>query len=177
MISKTEISSFQLIFLLIHGQIGVGVITLPYDIFVKAKSDAWISVLITGIIIQIFIFIYGCLLRRFPNYSLFVLSYLSVAILIMARFSYFLKTWMMPMTPKWILLSILSFTVIFIVIENIQVIGRFTVLMSVVFIGFFIVNVYALKYIHITHILPVGSSGITSITKGIAPAIFSFQGF
>src|SRR5699024_12649219 len=48
MISKTEISSFQLIFLLIHGQNGVGVITLPYDIFVKAKSDAWISVLITG---------------------------------------------------------------------------------------------------------------------------------
>lgn len=196
MISKTEISSFQLIFLLIHGQIGVGVITLPYDIFVKAKTDAWISVLITGIIIQIFIFIYGCLLRRFPNYSLFdiaihllgnfvgkifivifVLSYLSVATLIMARFSYFLKAWMMPMTPKWILLSILSFTVIFIVIENIQVIGRFTVLMSVVFIGFFIVNVYALKYIHITHILPIGSSGITSITKGIAPAIFSFQGF
>src|SRR5699024_10029138 len=50
-------------------------------------------------------------------------------------------------------------------------------MMSVVFIGFFIVNVYALKYIHITHILPIGSSGITSITKGIAPAIFSFQGF
>src|SRR5699024_428243 len=136
-----------------------------YDIFVKAKSDAWISVLITGIIIQIFIFIYGCLLRRFPNYSLFdiaihllvnfvgtifivifVLSYLSVATLIMARFSYFLKTWMMTMTPKWILLSIISFTVIFIVIENIQIISRFTVLMSVVFIGFFIVYVYALKY-------------------------------
>src|SRR5699024_5847586 len=84
--------------------------TLPYDIFVKAKSDAWISVLITGIIIQIFIFIYGCLLRRFPNYSLFdiaihllgnfvgkifivifVLSYISVAKLIMARFSFYFK--------------------------------------------------------------------------------------
>src|SRR5699024_11058322 len=169
MISKTEISSFQLIFLLIHGQIGVGVITLPYDIFVKAKSDAWISVLITGIIIQIFIFIYGCLLRRFPNYSLFdiaihllgnfvgkifivifVLSYLSVATLIMARFSYFLKTWMMPMTPKWILLSLLSFTVIFIVIENIQVIGSLTVLMTEACIAYFLLNDYSLKYIHIT---------------------------
>src|SRR5699024_5490375 len=123
MISKTEISSFQLVFLLIHAQIGVGVITLPYDIFVKAGSDEWISVLITGIIVQIFIFIYGYLLRRFPDYSLFdicihvlgkfvgrifilllILSYLSVTTLIMARFSYFLKTWMMPMTPKWILL-------------------------------------------------------------------------
>ena len=196
MISKTEISSFQLVFLLIHAQIGVGVITLPYDIFVKAGSDAWISVLITGIIVQIFIFIYGYLLRRFPDYSLFdicihvlgkfvgrifilllILSYLSVTTLIMARFSYFLKTWMMPMTPKWILLSIISFTVIFIVIDNIQVIGRFSFLMSIVFIGFFVVSLYALKYINITHILPIGSSGTTSITKGIAPALFSFQGF
>src|SRR5699024_7298065 len=83
----------------------------------------------------IFIFIYGCLLRRFPDYTLFdiaihllgkvvgkifivlfILSYLSVATLTMAKFSYFLKTWMMPMTPKWILLIILSFTVLFIVI-------------------------------------------------------------
>src|SRR5699024_6560587 len=194
--SRTEISSFQLIFILIHGQIGVGVITLPYDVFVKAKHDAWISILLTGIIIQIFIFIYGCLLRRFPNYTLFdiaihllgkvvgrifivlfILSYLGVATLIMARFSYFLKTWMMPMTPKWILLLILSFTVIFIVIENIQVIGRFTFLMSIVFIGFFVVSIYALKYINITHILPIGSNGIASITKGIEPALFSFQGF
>lgn len=196
MISRTEISSFQLIFLLIHGQIGVGVITLPYDIFVKAKSDAWISVLITGIIVQIFILIYGCLLRRFPDYSLFdicihllgkfvgrifillfVLSYLSVVTITMSKFSYFIKTWMMPMTPKWILLSILCFIVIFIVIENIQIIARFSFLMSIVFIGFFVVSLYTLQYINITHILPIGSSGITSITKGVAPALFSFQGF
>src|SRR5699024_7721444 len=79
--------------------------------------------------------------------------------------------------PKWVLLFILSLTVIFIVIENIQVIGRFTVLLSVVFIGFFIVNVNALKYIHITYILPIGSTVITSIRKGIAPSIFSVQEF
>lgn len=196
MISRTEMSSFQLTFFLIHAQIGVGVISLPYDIFLKAKTDAWISVLLTGMIVQIIIFLYGILIRRFPELTLYdicvflfgkifgkmlilllVISYISAATIIIAKFAYLLKIWMMPMTPRWILIAILCLTAIFIMKENIQVIARFIVLMSVVFIGFIVACFYAFVYADITFILPVGSSGPSAITKGILPSIFSFQGF
>src|SRR5690625_2578234 len=71
MIGKNNITTFQLIFLLIHFQIGVGVITLPYDVYMKAKSDAWISILLTGVIIQLIILLYGALIKRFPSSNLY----------------------------------------------------------------------------------------------------------
>lgn len=195
MMNKTEISTFQLIFILIHAQIGVGIISLPYDIFIKANGDAWISVLLTGILIQLMILIYGSLIRRFPHHNLFeisiilfgkwlgklfiilyIISYISAGALMLAKFSYLLKTWMMPFTPKWILLLLMCFIVIFIVKENIQIIARFSVLSSVVFIGFLVAALYSLFHANITFILPVGASGINAITKGIPPSLFSFQG-
>src|SRR5690625_7623896 len=71
MIGKNNITTFQLIFLLIHFQIGVGVITLPYDVYMKAKSDAWISILLTGVIIQLIILLYVALIKRFQSSNLY----------------------------------------------------------------------------------------------------------
>ena len=69
--NKTEISLFQLAFILIHAQIGVGVITLPYDVFIKANGDSLILIIIAGIILQIILILYFMLIRRFPSSNLY----------------------------------------------------------------------------------------------------------
>lgn len=196
MIGKSNITTFQLIFLLIHFQIGVGVITLPYDVYMKAKSDAWISILLTGVIIQLIILLYGALIKRFPSSNLYdvvqilfgrifgkifiilySIYYISVGSLVLAKYVYFLKAWMMPITPKWILLALMCFTAVFLVKENLQIIARFTVISSVVFIGFIGASAYALKYANLTFILPIGTNGIMSVIQGLPSGIFAFQGF
>lgn len=196
MINKTEISAFQLVFLLIHVQIGVGIINLPYDIFLKANSDAWISILLSGMFIQLIILCYSFLIKRFPNYTIYdihltllgkwigsliiivyILFYIISGSLVLANFVYYIKTWLMPRTPSWVLIGLMGLGAIFILKENLQIIARFLVLCSVFLIGFIVAAFYAFKFANITFILPVGSNGITSITKGIAPSFLSFQGF
>lgn len=196
MIRNNNITTFQLIFLLIHFQIGIGIITLPYDVYMNAKSDAWISLLATGLIIQLILLLFGALMKRFPSNNLYeimhilfgkffgkvftilyTLYFISVGSLLLAKFVYFIKAWMLPLTPKWILFALMSFIVIYLVKENLQIIARFATLSSVVFIGFISAAIYALKYANITFILPIGVNGMIPIIEGIPPSIFSFQGF
>lgn len=196
MINKKEITQFQLIFLLIHSQVGVGVITLPFDVFMKAKGDGWISVLLTGALIQIMIFLFGALMVRFPSSNLYgivqslfgkwigkviVLLYsiyfITIGGLILTKFAYILKAWMMPLTPKWLIIAIMTFTAVYIVKENLQLMARFFVLVSVVLIGFIGLAAYALKDANLTFILPIGTNGILPIIQGMERGLYAFQGF
>lgn len=196
MTNKQSISAFQLFFLLIHIQVGVGVISLPYDIFSSAGRNSWISVVLTGLIIQLLIFLYSMLMKRFPSHNLYdiiciifgkrfgkgiaflyFLLYTFFGSVLLANFVYLLKAWMVPHTPKWLLLVLMCFTAVFVVKENLQIIARFTVISSVVFIGFIGSATYALKYSTFSYLLPIAQDGIVPIIEGLPPALFAFQGF
>lgn len=196
MIPKTNITTFQLTFLLIHAQIGVGVLAMPHDVFKIAREDSWISILITGVIIQLLIFIYGALIKRFPNENLFGIArlllgkkfgnviivllsliYISNVVLILVQFVYVLKAWMLPHTPAWVITGLMCFLAAFIVKENIQIIARFTVIASIIFIGFISAALYAFKFVKYSFILPVGINGVMPIIEGIPPSLYSFQGY
>jgi hypothetical protein len=48
--------------------------SLPHDIFLKSGVDAWISLLLSGLFIQLNIFIIWALNRRYPNLHLYEFS-------------------------------------------------------------------------------------------------------
>lgn len=175
---------------------GIGVITLPFDVFTKANGSAWIAVLLAGICVQLVILLFGVLIKRFPTTHLFgimrllfgkfigniliilySLFYIAAASIVLAKYVYLIKAWMIPLTPKWVLLILMGFTIILIVKENLQIIAHFVFLSSLFFTGFFIMGIYALKDANLTFILPIASSGITPIIEGIPPSFFAFQGF
>lgn len=193
---KQGISSFQLAFLLINAQIGVGIISLPFDAFMKAGGDSWISVILTGVMIQIIILIIWALMIRFPTKNIygvaeslfgkwigktFVLLYcfyfIAVGSAAMARYAYIIKAWMLPITPTWIILVLMAVTAGYIVKDNLQIMVRFFVLSSIVLAGFIGLSAYALKDANITYILPVGKDGVLAALKGIPPSLPSFQGY
>src|SRR5699024_4923894 len=108
----------------LHAQIGVGMITLANDVHMKAKTDSWLSVIIAGLIVQIIILFFGLLMRRFPNETLYevieitfgkiigkiiifvyAIYFMFVGAILLAKFIVILKSWMMPLTPKWILVA------------------------------------------------------------------------
>lgn len=45
---KTKLSRRQYFFIIVQTEIGVGILSLPYDLHSKAKQDGWISLLIGG---------------------------------------------------------------------------------------------------------------------------------
>ncbi|VEF48290.1 spore germination protein [Bacillus freudenreichii] len=196
MISKNQITQFQLIFLLIHAQVGVGVISMPFDVFLKADGDSWISVLLTGIILQGMVFLIWALMVRFPSTNLFgiiqalfgkifgnaiiilyCIYFITIGSLVLAKFGYIIKVWMLPLTPTWLTLLLMTFTAYYIVKDNLQIMARFFVLTSVIIVMFIVLSAFALKDANITYILPIGEKGLIPILKGIKPGIISFQGF
>lgn len=195
LIEQNKINIFQLLFILIHVQIGIGVVTLPYDVFLKAQGDSWIAVLLAGFISQIMIFIFGGLMNRFPSNHLYEivqilfgqwigkiiillysLHFIILGGIFLAKFSVILKAWMMPITPKWIVITLILTLTVYVIKENLQVMARFFVITSFVFIIYLVLTAYALKDIDITYILPVGQSGIIPILQGIIPTLFALKG-
>lgn len=194
--SKTSITTFQLIFILIHMQIGVGILSMPHDLFKASGTDSWITILVTGIITQLFIFLFGALMKRFPNNNIFGIArlllgkklgnvltimfsifYIFFAVITLARFAYILRAWMLPHTPSWVILAIMCFTTVFIVKENIQVIARFTIIASVVFTSFIVVSIFVLDNATFSHLFPVGTNGFSPIIKGVPKTLYSYFGY
>ncbi|MBS4219379.1 GerAB/ArcD/ProY family transporter [Bacillus sp. FJAT-49711] len=194
--SNHQISQFQLTLVLIHAQIGVGIISLPYVMFLEADGDSWISILVTGVLLQVMIVLMWGLMRRFPNQNLYMVLqtlfgkfvgkvisvlyccyFLIVAGMVMAKFAFTIKVWMLPLTPQWLILLLMILTVIYMVIEKLQIIARFLFLASLSLIVFIVLSAYSLKFANYTYILPIGSNGFLPILKGVKAGFPSFQGF
>ena len=62
------ISNFQLFFFLVQSQLGIGLLSLPNLVETNAQSDGLISIMLAGLGIQLILFIYWSLSKRFPGY-------------------------------------------------------------------------------------------------------------
>lgn len=144
--AKNKISQFQLFFIILQAQIGIGVISLPYEVYKISSNDAWISVFIAGVVVQIGIFIMWLLCRRYPHLTIFELMSFIVGkptafVLKLGYISYFLlstiltalqfgekvNTWILPRTPIWVISVLIIAIGVFCVRENLKVMARFFV--------------------------------------------------
>lgn len=194
-IKNKKITQFQFALILIHTSIGVSIVNLPHNLYMIAKNNSWISIILTGLIAQILIFIYGILIKRFPSKSIFEIStllcgqfigkiinffiivyFILSSSLILLRFSITISAWMMPVTPKWVLAALVVITSIYIAKENIQIISHFFLLTFIVFPIYFVFGIYALKEANLTYIFPIITTDFIPILKGVTPILFALQG-
>lgn len=194
---NTTINKSQLFFLIIKTQIGIGLLSLPAKIQGSAKGDAWISVLVAGAAIQLLLIVYWQLLKKFPNHTLseitvrvfgayigktlnliYYVFFILIAGYASTVYVQLIQTWMLSMTPGWVLLLLIIGTGIYLALENLRVIARFFVLTSVLFgllilISFLNFN----NEVQVSNILPIGESGFMQILKGSEKTFFSMLGF
>lgn len=194
---NTTINRSQLFFLIIKTQIGIGLLSLPSQIQSSAKGDAWISVLVAGAAIQLLLIVYWQLLKKFPNLTLseitvrvfgayigktlnliYYVFFILIAGYASTLYVQLVQTWMLSMTPGWVLLLLIIGTGLYLALENLRVIARFFVLTSVLFgllilISFLNFN----NEVQVSNILPIGESGFVQILKGSEKTFFSMLGF
>lgn len=192
---KNKISGKQLFFLVVQTQIGVGVLSLSYDVFSISKQDGWISVLLAGIFVQGAIFVIWALCRRFPSFpfyaflpqilgkwagnllSFFYICYFIVtAALILVLFGEMINVWILPDTPTFLIILLMLITGVYICVENFRVLARFYTFVSLLLLGLFLLMTYALRDANPLYLLPVGESGFLNILKGSKEAILSLTG-
>jgi spore germination protein (amino acid permease) len=194
--NKNKITTNQLVFYIIQAQIGVGILSLPHDVALVSKQDAWISTLMAGVLSQLIVFVFWGLSKRFPSLSLYqilpkllgnflgkfiifsyALYFVVTGSLVLARYSDIIDKWILPRTPNWIPMVLILITCIYIVNAGFTSIARFYVLVSPIFVVLLILIAYTMKDANFLYIFPIGDNGIQTIFKGTKEAAFSMLGF
>ncbi|MFD0049467.1 GerAB/ArcD/ProY family transporter [Actinomycetes bacterium NPDC127524] len=194
--SNNQIGYVQSIFFIIQTQIGVGILSMPFQVFMKAKEDAWISVLAAGAIIQCLLFIYSALCRKFPDQNLYeicvsvlgripgtilgilyIIFFILVAGNILAMFGGVINKWLLPQTPVWVIILLMMLTGVYAVRSSINVLAKFFVLSSFVFLIFTILSSISFLDADFLNVFPIGHEGVKKIALGTKEATFSMIGF
>lgn len=193
---EDKVPAFMVFFLITASQVGVGVLGFQSVINKYAGHDAWISVIVAGLGINVIIFImykilnnneekeiveihrftYGKWIGAFFS-ILFSLYLLLTAIVVMRTYIEVIQVWMFPHIKIWGLL-LLILPLIYYAISS-----EFRIVVGVCFLGvvypFFLVFalLYPLKYSNITYILPILDHSVIEILQSSSLAFFSFLGF
>jgi spore germination protein (amino acid permease) len=196
MIVKNTISSKQLAMIIIQSQFGIGLLSLPYVTFLEAKKDAWVSTLLMGVLTQCAVIVIYLLCKRFPMYNLFefldiilgkaigkiftvfyILYFILAACTIIIYYGYIIKMWILPNTPLWLINLLMIGIGIYLAKENLHILARFYMLVSVLLIIIVLLVTFCLKDANIFYILPIGDVNWQPIFKGVTKAFLPYCGF
>ncbi|MEA3321933.1 MAG: endospore germination permease [Bacillota bacterium] len=194
--SKVNISQGQLFFLIIQAQIGVGILSLPFAVHSTAKGDGWISTLLAGFVIQLWMMISLTLSRCFPEKNFFqilrhlfgrifgnflIVSYIfyftAVAGLVAVLQTGLINKWILPLTPFWVLYILIIIIAVYLATDNILIIARFFGITTGVIVFFILLIATVYRDANIAYILPVGQSGIKNIILAIKDVLVALTGF
>jgi len=192
-----SITKFQLFFILIQSQIGVGLLSLPNVVQKTAKGDGWISTLFAGVVVQIMLIIYWQLLKRFPTliYTeitkkilgsvlgklinlVIYLNFILVGGLATILLIKIINLWLLPYTPGWVISLLILTACIYLTISDLRIIARFLVLAtSLILLLLFTSLLSWFTEKEILYILPIGSSGLKNILMGSKNSLLAMLGF
>lgn len=193
---QNKISLLQIFLFIVQTQVGVGILSLPHDLHMKAKGGAWISVFVAGIVIQLILLIYWLLLKRFPKKTVFEITIKTTGlyiggIVIVLYSCYFilvggtairltcdvLKRWMLQSTPTWAVVILIIITSIYLARENSRTIARYNVLLSILIIPMFFLILYGVFRADFSYPFPIFEAGWINIIKSAKEASISMYGF
>ncbi|SER71908.1 GerAB/ArcD/ProY family transporter [Salipaludibacillus aurantiacus] len=193
---NNRISANQIFFLIVQTQIGIAVLTLPARVFAEAEWEGWISILITGGIIQSLLILYISLIHRFKDHTFFTMTriligkplsilvnflyflyFLTVTILILTLYYRTIASWLFPETPKWIIMALIVSAAVFLVREDIHIIARFYTLVSGLLILIIGVQFTGYTAAHPLYLLPLGHISLADYLKGADASLQSMLGF
>ncbi|PEJ54517.1 hypothetical protein CN692_19480 [Bacillus sp. AFS002410] len=190
------INNKHLFYLMIFTQFGSGMIGMPNNIYNIAGHDGWISCLIGGVFVQILLFLYYRLYKKFPSKSFtdytkiitnpfigtcinicYYLYFVYVVIVVSLRFSDIITIWIFPKSPSWLILILFLLTAYQIANKDLQTIARTYILCSFILIFYILLLIYAYKDIHFGSVLPIGQSSISKIGSGSYWSFIEMLGF
>jgi spore germination protein (amino acid permease) len=186
-----------LIFFIIHDiQVGFGVHGFQRIIFAEAKHDAWISVIISGILTHLIVFImvktlqvygstdiygiqydlYGKWIGRFMN-SIYIAYCLAASLLILVNYIEVIQTWMFPEVPQWFLAISILLLVVYGVKGGIRVIVGMSFINIVFSLWMLGLIGFPIRFADQRHFLPIMENNILSILKGAYKMTLTVVGF
>ncbi|GEN55234.1 germination protein KB [Halobacillus faecis] len=191
-----KLSRRQFFFVIIQTQIGVGILSVPYDLHSVAKQDGWISLLLGAVAIQVILLGIWVVAKNFPEDTLYtindklftkwigkpisilyILYFIGVGSLTILLFCRMISMWVLPNTPLWVTSFLLISVCIYMVSGGLIVLGRMYTMLSLLLGLLVFFMIIATKEMHLMYLFPILEAGWGKVFAGINKAIFSFFGF
>ncbi|SCW31399.1 spore germination protein (amino acid permease) [Paenibacillus tianmuensis] len=191
-----DITLMQYIFLIAGIQMGVGLLQLPRELAELAGTDGWIAIVICFFIATCSSLTIVQVMKRYPDGTLFdllkryagkwvgraaaVLTAMYFAFFsytIMVRAVLFIKSWILPKTPDFVMLILLAIPSYLLARGGVRVLGRYAeiVLYITLWMPFF--YLLSLRESNWLYMLPVFKEGLHPILLAMKPALYAFLGF
>ncbi|MEC5423746.1 GerAB/ArcD/ProY family transporter [Virgibacillus sp. C22-A2] len=193
--SIMHVRAFYLFFIISSIQLGVGVIGVPSILFMNARQDAWISIIIAFIYIVVVLLVMFLILNQYENADIFGIQvdifgnwlgkmlgtvyiiYFAIALLsILITYIEVIKVFIFPELNNFIMGLLLLSLVVY------TVLGGFRVIVGICFIFFmlthwilFLLIEPALK-MELTHFQPLFQASFTELMEGAKSTSYTFTG-
>ncbi|WP_064093237.1 GerAB/ArcD/ProY family transporter [Rossellomorea aquimaris] len=189
-------NSYLIMFIIHTAQTGVGIAGLPRIIFMEAGRDAWISVLLSWILVSFVVWlmvkiletyksadlygihqdIYGKWFSKVFN-ALYILYYVILTYVILMNYVEMVQAWIFPKLQTWLLMGLLIFLMVYGVLGGIRVVVGITFLGLVLALWIVFMIYTPIKHMDINHLLPILTSSPKEMLMGVYKTSFSIIGF
>ncbi|MGM9926335.1 MAG: GerAB/ArcD/ProY family transporter [Bacillus sp. (in: firmicutes)] len=195
-LQSNQLTLSQLFFFMIHAQVGLSILSLPYDLSNTAGHDGWMSIIIAIFFVQLMVFLYYYLMNRFPDLTFYdvtikvfgsnigkCLNYIIISyyLIYSAHFAYqcttILKLWNYYQTPFWFMILILIFIGFYIIKGDLSPIGRFLTLATIAILSIIYFLFWDMSELNYHYILPLAEAKLSDIVKASREGIVAFSGF
>ncbi|WP_088066714.1 GerAB/ArcD/ProY family transporter [Gottfriedia luciferensis] len=193
---RQQVSPYLLFFIITSSQIGVGVLGFQRIIAKDAGYDAWISVIIAGIFVNLVVwFMYKMLTiaegdiidahkQLFGNiigatFSLVILAYYTIlCISVLRLYIEIVQVWMFPTLSTWLLAIFILLLCYYIVSGGFRVVVGIAFL-STIFTGVLYALLFHLpfEYVHVDNILPILDHSVKELLLSAKQSIYTMAGF
>lgn len=191
-----KISRLQGVFFINQTQISIGILALPHLLMMKSGSSGWISILLTGLLVQLTFSLYMILFHRFPKLNLYemleevfgtlagkgvqvlyILYFAFLCTLILSVFTRILDIWVLPQTPNWVISLMLILGSVYIAQAPLNAIARFSFILTPFLLLISLPLLYTLGKADITYIMPIFHGTAKDMLTGVQQTLVSITGF
>ncbi|WP_099157389.1 GerAB/ArcD/ProY family transporter [Virgibacillus ndiopensis] len=191
-----QIRAFYLFFIIVTIQVGVGIMGAPMYIFVEARQDSWVSIIIALLYILMVLFVMLLILNSYENADIFgiqvdifgkwigkILGTIYIVYFIFTFFSVLvtyievIQIFIFPKISPFFLGILLLLLVIY------SIVGGIRVIVGVSF-TFFVLSHWLLFLLYepalrmdLTHFQPVFDASIIELLNGAKATSYTFMGF
>ncbi|MDD2402512.1 MAG: endospore germination permease [Clostridia bacterium] len=193
--SRFQITSKQLIFILIGTSIATGILSLPRVVSAEADQDAWIAIILATSVPMLSWLMIERLGRRFPNLTIvemaslllgkffgtifsigFIIYLILFESVVLRLGSEITSQFVLPQTPISVISMLIIISVIYIAQKGAKVIGRLNELLFYFLLFDLLVLLFSLNLADSTNFFPVGGAGGGKIIKALLPTAYAYAG-
>lgn len=193
---STMLPNYLIGFLLHSNQVGIGVLGFQRIIVKESGHDAWLSVILGGILAHLTLWVMIKTLRRYPSTDLFgihadvygkrigsvmsilfIIYFLISATIVLRNYIEIIQTWLFPEVPTWTFALVFLLMVVYTVNGGIRVIAGYTFITVLLAIWLIAGMIFPLQYAKWIYLFPMFSTGLNELTMGAIAMALTLSGF